>query len=166
LLWAIPWSVLLGLGVTVTVLLLGVRIGALSALGQGMATGFSWGLAAGALFASALMLAEQQRGFAGLTRTRGAIWGGLAGIWFPALIGIAFGPKVLPWISGAWPAWLGAAVMGAVSGLATVWLAGRGAGTFPRSMEPDPALSDPLVSASLSDPRPHGSVKEAGHLGA
>ena len=75
ILWALPWALILGSVAALTALVLRVQASPIRVFVSGLWTGFSWGLAAGALFASALMLAEQRRGFAGLTRTRGALWG-------------------------------------------------------------------------------------------
>ena len=148
LLWAVPWSLILGAVVAITVTFLRVYLSPLQAFGQGALTGFTWGLAAGALFGSALMLGEQGRGLAQLTRTRSALWGALAGIWFPALIGIAFGPSTLPWMIAGWPAYLVTAAMGAFSGVATVWLAGKGPGLLDRPSSTEDRLA---AAAPLND---------------
>ncbi len=136
LLWAIPWSLILALGGSLTALIMGVRVSPLRVFVEGLRTGFFWGLAAGALFGSALMLAEQKRGFEGLKRWRAVLFGAVAGVWFPALVGLAFGPGVARDLMAAWPAWVGAGLIGAVSGLSTVALANRGSSTLPGSPEP------------------------------
>lgn len=126
LLWGVPWSLILGTVAAGAVWVLQVRIGPLRAFTSGAATGFYWGAAAGALFGSALMLAEQNRGFAGLTRRRGILWGAVAGVWFPALMGLAFGPDSLPMMVAGSLVYLATAAMGALSGFVTLWIAEKG----------------------------------------
>jgi hypothetical protein len=161
LLWGAPWAFILGTVAAAAALVLRANLGPLRAFTQGALTGLSWGLAAGALFGSALMLAEQRRGFAGLTRARGALWGTLAGIWFPALIGLAVGPNSLPLMVGGWPAYLATGAMGALSGLVTVWFPGNGVASFevPSStgMDPFSAISS---SASRSSPTDSGALSK------
>jgi hypothetical protein len=157
-LWGLPWALILGNVAALAALLLRVRVSPARVFVQGMYTGLSWGLAAGALFASALMLAEQNRGFAGLSRARGALWGALAGIWFPAMIGLAFGVNSLPFMLAGWPAYLMTGAMGAVSGLAMVTLAGRPSAI--RAIAGD--INDSVAALPLSDPLGHRSGSTSG----
>jgi hypothetical protein len=148
-LWAVPWALILGSAASLAARILGVRLGPARAFTQGALTGFFWGMAAGALFASALMLAEQKRGFGQLTRLRGTLWGALAGVWFPAMIGLTFGVNSLPFLLASWPAYLATGTMGAISGLGMVALARRApaplhsldGGDGARSLPPDPGPS-------------------------
>jgi hypothetical protein len=149
ILWAIPWALIAGSVAALAALVLRVRANPARVFGQGSRIGLYWGLAAGALFASALMLAEQTRGFAGLTRARGALWGALAGIWFPAMIGLAFGVNSLPFMLAGWPAYLMTGAMGALSGLAMVALAGRGSGREANVAITDKPVSDLPLTAPL-----------------
>jgi hypothetical protein len=153
-LWALPWALILGSVAALAALVLRARADPLQVFIKGMGTGLSWGLAAGALFASALMLAEQTRGFAGLTRSRGALWGALAGVWFPAMMGLAFGVNSPPMMLAGWPAYVLTGAMGAISGLAMVSLAGRALNSpsAMRTDEPIPTIpqTDPLSDASRS----------------
>ena len=138
-LWGVPWAFSLGLIAASAALILGAHLGPFLAFARGALTGFYWGIAAGALFGSALMLTEQRRGFTKLSLKRAAAWGALSGIWFPALIGLAFGPSAQPLLVIGWPAYLATGSMGALSGLATLWLARRGAPSV---------ASDPSVEAT------------------
>jgi hypothetical protein len=123
LLWGIAWAVILGSIGALATLILRVRVGPGTAFYQGCLAGLFWGVASGALFASALMLAEQTRGFEGLTRLRGLVWGTVSGLWVPMILGVAFGSNALAMMSAGWPAYVVTAVMGALSGTGMVALA-------------------------------------------
>ena len=150
LLWGTAWAFIAGSVAATSVLVLGAYLGPFRAFGQGALTGLSWGVAAGALFGSALMLAEQRRGFGGLTLARAATWGTVAGVWFPLLIGLAFGQGSLPLMVVGWPAYLVTGTMGALSGLATLWLARRSPSPHQNADEGDSPDQDRLPSPAGS----------------
>lgn len=165
LLWALPWAAILGIVAAVAAYVLGAQLGPFRAFSQGALTGLYWGLASGALFGSALMLAEQNRGFTGLTRIRSAIWGAVAGMWFPALMSVAFNLNSMPLMVAGWPAFLVTGAMGALSGFATFWLAMRGETADPSSLpgdRPAPSLTgapEPSSWSSQSQPAQSKSPK-------
>jgi hypothetical protein len=108
--------------------------------------GFVGGAGAGALFASALMLAEQNRPLNALSQARLALWGALAGSWWYVLVAIqspwAWNPlKIAPF----WIAMTLTAIAGSFSGLATVWLARRAQ---------EPGLVDAPDLRALDSPTP------------
>ena len=128
LLWGAAWALIAGLVAAASAMILGAHLGPFLAFRQGAGTGLSWGLAAGALFGCALMLAEQRRGFAGLGLGRAALWGAVAGVWFPVLMRVAFGPSAHSMVVVGLPALLVTGSMGAVSGMAMLWIARRDSG--------------------------------------
>jgi hypothetical protein len=125
-LWGIAW----GLAAVPTFLLLTRLFGSYWPLLQiartALVTGFVGGAGAGALFASALMLAEQNRPIHELSRPRLWLWGALAGSWWYVLVAVqspwAWSPlKLAPF----WLAMAFTACAGSLSALSTVWLARR-----------------------------------------
>ena len=126
LLWGIVWSL-----IAVPILLLLTRLfgsfwPVLRIAKTALMTGFIGGAGAGALFASALMLAEQNRQLTSLSRPRVLLWGALAGSWWYVLFAVQS-----PWalnpirIAPFWIAMVLTAGAGSLSAFSTVWLARR-----------------------------------------
>ena len=154
LLWAVAWAVVAPLIFLFLALLFDspwpLRRLALSALYVGLVAGAG----AGALFASALMLAEQTRKLQALSKVRLAIWGALAGSWWYVLVALQ-----TPWtwnpaqIGPFWVAMALTAGAGSLSGLTTVWLARR-ARDLPETTDDSPELGP----SSPSHPTAQSSV--------
>ena len=143
LVWGVTWAVVASILSPLLYAVIDWPDGILQLMAQSLFSGLLWGGVAGALFASALMLAEQRYTLPELSRVRVAAWGAVAGAW-PLILAAAdtFANVPKPSLGMLWLSFLGvASLSGAASGLVMLRVAKRD-----------------LPADALPTPSPHAAI--------